>query len=271
MSILSDFKRILFGAKAVVKNAVDQPEEKPEVLDEKKSVDTKEDLVAESERILESLKEEFKDQPETKKESFSEGAKEVWDKTKEKAQDIASDIKESELYRKTTETAEKVGDAILDTGEKFYGKTREFMDGPGKEMAEKAKEISEDVGEKLMSAGKTVLDKARDLLDEAGEKLEKTMKKADEMAASEKLETKSEWAEKPVDLSRSTLEGKDDFFAKAARYADGDFTKDVEIIPPKPETTQKVERVDLPGMEDKDKDGDALIDDAEVVEDKPKS
>jgi len=271
MSIFNDFKKILFGAKAVVKNAAEQPVAQEPVTEEKPIVETRDDLVAESERILQSLKDEYQDKPEPRKEGAAESAKEIWDKTKEKAKDIAEDIKESELYQKTAETAEKFGDAILDTGEKFYGKTKEFMEGPGKEMAEKAMDISEDVGEKIMSAGKTVLGKAKDFFEEAGEKLEQTIKKADEFAAEEKAKPKSEWAEKPVDLKKSTLEGTDSFFDKAARYAEGDFGKDVEIIPPAPQKDKKVEPVDLPGMDDRDKDGDALIDDAEVVVDDPKA
>jgi len=270
MGIFDDFKKIFFGAKAVAKNAIEKQKPEEPVIEEKPVAETKEDIVAESERILQSLKEEFQDKPEPEKEGIREEAKELWDKTRDKAKDIASDIKESELYQRTSEAAGKLGDTVLDTGEKFYGKTKEFMEGPGKEMADKAKEISEEVGEKILAAGKTVIDKARDLLEEAGDKLEQTMKKADESAAEEKSMPKSEWAEKPVDLKTSTLEGKDSFFEKAARYADGDFKKDVEIIPPAPQNDKKIVPVELPDTEDKDQDGDPLIDDAEVVDENPK-
>lgn len=270
MGIFSDFKKLIFGAKAVVKNTVEKPIPEEPVIGKEPVAATKEDLVAESERILKSLKEEFQDKPEPQKEGVREEAKELWDKTREKAKDIASDIKESEFYQKTTEVAGKVGDTVLDTGEKFYGKTKEFIEGPGKEMADKAKEISEEVGEKILSAGKTVLDKAKDLLDDAGEKLGETIKKADEFAAEEKGKPKSEWAEKPVDLKKSTLEGKDSFFEKAARYADGDYQKDVEIIPPVQQKDKKIVPVELPKTEGKEEEGDALIDDAEVVDEPPK-
>ena len=72
------------------------------------------------------------------------------------------------------------------------------------------------------------------------------------------------------ELEKSTLEGKDDFFAKADRYARGDFQKEGAINIVDAEKTEPVEKEpfkgDIHGFDDADGDGDPLIDDAIIEE-----
>ena len=262
MGILRDFRKLVFGAKAVSKHAADQAGEK---IEEKKS-----DLVDKTEQMLDELSEEFSEKSTGAKTKLQQEAKEVWDKTKEKSSRLVEDIKESEAYKQTSETLERVGDALLDTGEKFYEKTKEVLEGPGKEMAEKAKEISEDLGEKIMTAGKGLMGKAKDLAEDLEGKFERTVKKAEEEAALEKNKPKSEFADTPLDAGGSTLEGKDEFFDKAARYAEGSYSDKPELLKDKIVEPKETLKKPIPGFSDEDQDGDELIDDAEIIEDEPK-
>ena len=75
------------------------------------------------------------------------------------------------------------------------------------------------------------------------------------------------------ELEKSTLEGKDDFFAKAERFAEGDYHNEgegtVRILDSKEkEAPQEKEpfKGDIHGFEDTDGDGDPLIDDAIIEE-----
>ena len=265
MGIFSDLKRVLFGAKSVTKHAAEKAGDE---VTEKKN-----EFMEKTEEILEDLNQEFNQKTESVKTTaeevggkVKEEAKELWDKTKQKSAEIVEDIKESPAYKKTTETIEKVGDTVLDTGEKFYEKTKEVLEGPGKEMADMAKEISEDMGEKIVETSKTIYKKTKEVADNIGEKFDKTFQKAQEEAELEKNTPKSEFADTPIDTGESTLKDADGFFEKAEKYAEGTYSDKPEILDEKIEPEEKVADKKIPGFEDKDNDGDDLIDDAEVVD-----
>ena len=262
MGILNDFKKLIFGAKAVTKHTADKAAEK---LD-----DTKSDLLDKTEKMLDELSSEFSTSSRDEKTSVPTGKEDIWDKAKQKSARLVEDIQESEAYKKTAETLEKIGDSILDTGEVFYEKTKEVLEGPGKEMAEKAKEISEDIGEKIVSTGKDLMGKARGLADKLEHTFDETVKKAQAEAEAEKQKPKSEFADTPLDAGGSTLKDKDDFFDKASKYADGIYSDKPEILKEKATEGSNIGKQPIPGFEDKDQDGDELIDDAEIVdEDNP--
>jgi hypothetical protein len=172
-------------------------------------------------------------------------------------------IRETAAYKKTSETLDKVGDVILDTGEKFMGKSKEFIDGPGRKVVDKFGEASEKIGEKIVKGGKAVYDKASDALNDLGEKLDEKVREAEEFAKSEK-EDKSEFAD--TDFRLKDTGSNDDFFGKADRFSRGDFSDfpETKIIPP--EKAKKEPKTGIEGFEDRDHDGDPLIDDARIVE-----
>ncbi len=261
MGLFGDLKRILFGAKSVSKGAID------------KSIDyTKE----KSEHLLEVGEDVFNDKKEILDERFAnlkaEASKKRTDivkNLKEKSEEIIEDITESELYKKSSETLGRAGDAILDTGEKFIEKSKDFIDGPGKEVAEKFKETSENIGETILEGGKAVLDKTNDIKDKFNQKLEETIQKSEELAKREKANpTKGEFADTPFEVKDSELEDKGDFFEKADKFASGDYSSksNPQILDTKTEKTRKMSK-NIEGFKDRDNDGDPLIDDADIIND----
>ena len=142
----------------------------------------------------------------------------------------------------------------------------------GGDLLEKTKDLSEDVGEKVLKVTDNLAERASEVKDQLSEKLDQTMDKADAWAAEQKANPKPEFAEDTLDASGSLLEGKDDFFAKADKYASGDYgafsegkvTLDDSITP-----IEKTEFDKLPpatGFEDLDGDGNEIIDDAIIDE-----
>lgn len=172
-------------------------------------------------------------------------------------------IRETEAYKKTSEVLDKVGDVVLDTGEKFMEKSKELIDGPGRKVADKFGEASEKIGGKILEGGKALYDKAADAVNDLGEKLDEKLSEAEEFSKSEK-EDKGEFAD--TDFRVKETESNDDFFSKADRFSRGDFSDfpETKIIPPGEKRKGSV--TDIEGFEDQDHDGDPLIDDASIVE-----
>jgi hypothetical protein len=113
MGIFSEIKRLIFGAKAVTDESIKKTTEKWQ--------DSTEHLLDVNEDFLKS-REKGSSASNVPKENTDEGSK----------KSVLEEIKDSEIYKKTSETLDKVGDSILDTGEKFMEKSKEFIDGPGK-------------------------------------------------------------------------------------------------------------------------------------------
>lgn len=260
MGILNDLKRIFFGAKAVSKEAakktIDYSKEQSEHL-----LDISEDYVKDKKDLLDEKFDQIKTDSKKK-------GNELIDNVKEKTGEIVDSITESETYKKTVETVEKAGDAVLDTGEKFIEKSKEFIDGPGKKVADTFKESSLEIGETIMSGGEHLLNKAKEATKNLGEKLDETIEKAEEFSKKEKSKTdNSEFADTPMDIKDSELEDKDDFFSKADKYAAGEYSENPKprILDEKLESKKENSIID--GFEDRDEDGNPLIDDAEILED----
>ena len=256
MGILNDLKKLFFGAKSVSKGAakrtVDYSKKKTEHL-----LDVTDDFISDKKDLIDSKFDDLK-------EKTSKKGEDILDNIKTKTSEIIEDISESEAYKKTVETVEKVGDKVLDTGEKFIEKSKEFIDGPGKVVAEKFKETSEDIGETIFAGGKTIIDKATEVTKNLGNKLDETIEKAEELANNKK-ENDSEFAETPFDVKNTETDS--DFFEKADKFASGDYSDKSEprILDSKIEN--KKEDVDIDGFADRDNDGNPLIDDAEIIED----
>jgi len=251
MGILNDMKKLLFGAKAVGKSA--------------------------AEKTGEAVKEAG--------EELAERAGE----TIEKAKDVAEDI----------------GDKILTTGEKVYDSAKKYADEIfTEERVEKAREVTEKVGEKVIATGEEVYNTLKGAADKAGEKFQDFFEKAQEEAAKEETDSTivkdakktvedttaqmdeftkkaQEFADEPPKspyskLEKSELTGKDDFFAKAQRFSEGDYHDQgkpkeegtMSIFDAPAEKPKKDPQGEIKGFEDHDGDGDFLIDDAIIDEEK---
>lgn len=260
MGFLNDIKKLFFGAKSVGKGAakrtVDYSKKQTEHL-----LDVTDDYVSDKKDIIESKFDDLKDKTSKKSE-------ELFDTVKSKTTEIIEDISESEAYKKTVETVEKVGDKILDTGENFIEKSKELIDGPGKAVAEKFKETSEDIGEIIFTGGKTIIEKASDATKNLSKKLDETIKKSEELASKEE-KSDSEFADTSFEIKDTEL--KDDFFDKADKFASGDYSDKSEPRILDNKSINKKESIDIDGFVDNDNDGNPLIDDAKIIEDNTKS
>ncbi len=258
MGILRDLKNIFFGASAVTKSATEKAtdfvKEEGEML-----LDKTKDIASDS---FESLTEKTSGL----KDAIVDNSADLMSKTKEKLIDVGDDFnplaekvksKGSDVMDKVGEISENVGGVVMEKGEVLIDKT---------------KDLSENVGAKVLDAKDKLMDKAGEVKEELAEKLETKMKEADEWAAHEKANPKPDFAEDTIDASGSLLEGKDDFFSKADKYASGDygaFSEGKITIEDKIEST-KEDFSKLPpatGFDDLDGDGNEIIDDA-IIDDK---
>lgn len=153
----------------------------------------------------------------------------------------------------------------------------------------KLMDVSEKVGEKVLDKGSDLLDKAAglgaDLKGKADDLVAKATAAAEKESMEEAIQKAKDAAEQAAararafggkettrDASASTLDGTDSFFDRAAKFADGDYHHEGKVrvvetdktIETTDITLKKKGNLDITGFEDKDGDGDALIDDAEI-------
>ena len=186
------------------------------------------------------------------------------DKTKNMAENLVDKISENELVQKAGQVAENLGSKVMATGAV---------------VAEKAGEISENVGAKVLDASDKTWDKlsdAKDVLSEKakevaeniGKKFDETVDKAEKFLAEEDAKPKKEFADETLTTGGSLMEGKDDFFAKASQYADGDYDafSEGKITVTNPTPSEFKNPAKSAGQEDHDGDGNEQIDDAIIVD-----
>ena len=254
MGILSDIKRLLWVKKAVAKSAADKAIEKGREFGE--------DLAEKASDTWNRGKERVEDKGQKMSSKSTEGNEDVKEKasdplqkddwvpkdTAKRPETINPDSTAHKLGDKLGDAAEKIGDAA----EKTWDKAKE----EGKELIDKAVKTSDKVWEKAEDVGEDLWTKAKDVAGKAGEKLQEGVDSMLEKAKAldKKIEEERDkidpnrdgWADKPVNEKlkehESTLKGKDDFFERAERYAEGDYSMG------KPVVTKKTEDVPEEGM-----------------------
>ena len=180
----------------------------------------------------------------------------LWEETSK----ITEKISENETVQQLAQKSEQVGDQLLGLGEKVMEKSSQI----GSEIADKSEKVGSELLDKLQDVKKVATEKGIEAIDlafqksrELEKKFEDLKEKAWQEAEEERKNPKPEFSDKDLTTGPDLLANKDDFFSKAARYAEGDhhsFSEGkIEIIKP------------TKGMQDHDKDGDDLIDDAEIV------
>ncbi|HSF89964.1 MAG TPA: hypothetical protein VLA46_11135, partial [Saprospiraceae bacterium] len=154
-------------------------------------------------------------------------------------------------------------------------KTWDKVKEEGKEILDKAVEKSDKVWEKTEEVSEDLWNKAKDVAGKVGQKFEEGVDSMLEKAKA--LDKKIEEETDKVDANRdgwadttvkdklkeheSTLKGKDDFFERAARYAEGDYSMGKPIITKKEETPEEG-MTELPPLPKKDDFADdAILDD----------
>ena len=216
-----------------------------------------EDTSASASEFVESTHVKAENKVEVETESFL-------DKTKNMADNLMDKISENELVQKAGQVAENLGSKVMATGAV---------------VAEKAGEISENVGAKVLDASdktwdklsdaKDVLtEKAKEVAENIGKKFDETVDKAEKFLAEEDAKPKKEFADETLTTGGSLMEGKDDFFAKASQYADGDYDafSEGKITVTNPSPSEFKNPAKSAGQEDHDGDGNEQIDDAIIVD-----
>ena len=271
MGIINDLKNVFFGASSVTKSA---SEKAGDFVKEEGEI-----LLDKTKDFAENAGEAILNKTSGLKDSILDNSSDLIEKTKQKVGDLTLDFSESEIGGKIKSKTQDIGENVLSSGDALMSKAGELSENVGEVVIEKggvlldkSKDISEEVGSKVLDAKDKILEKAGDVKDILGAKLEDTMDKADAWAEEEKANPKPEFAEDTLDASGSLLEGTDDFFSKADKFAGGNYgafsegkisvdqskslppTKDFDALPP------------ATGFDDLDGDGNEIIDDAIIEE-----
>jgi hypothetical protein len=169
-----------------------------------------------------------------------------------------SEFSENENIKKAADFTEKVGNKVLEAGEKTFEKISELgkkMEQPAGEISKKAAEVSEKLGEKLTTAKNEMVQRAKELSDDLGAKFDELTERAMEESEALKNQTKNEFSDKTLDAGPSLLEDKDDFFSKAQKYADGNYSAFSDSETNKSEKdSQSEELVESPDLSSINKD-----------------
>jgi vacuolar-type H+-ATPase subunit H len=311
MGLFDEIKKAVWAAKSVGKQAGKKASQKAEETVEglgkdvqglgdqlvkggKEAMDAAKEFIEDAQRTTKRAANPSDDKldlnPETNTSGKSAGEKfgDAINSAKETAKPYVDQAKKAaEPYvEKAKEFTEEVGKEVMDKGGKVVNKAAdvaEDLGGKVMEFGDILKDKAIEVGSKLKDQGQAFFDKAQeeaakqqakdDLIDKAvQDQANKDHQRAlDEMA--KKAENLNESGNAALDNIKKTpgLDGFDDFFSKAARFADGDYHNKGEE---KPEVSiDKSKKQDRPkhtgkltNFSDNDGDGDELIDDA-IIED----
>jgi len=262
--------RLFFAKKSVAKHqkdkAVESIKETSEDLSDKAG-EMWDDAKENASKIGDKLVEQTGDTWNKVKKTGSE----VYEKAKDKYEDLLDGDAKGKINEgaakagdKITESLNKAGDKAADLGEKVIATSDKIID--------KSMDVAENLTKKAKAAGDKIKDKAQHVLDNPEESVDAFGRKAQEAIDKVKDEfttSPEDFADTPLTESKlheSTLDGTDDFFERAADYADGDH----QAFKDEPQIKGKIEKaaedINLRGFTDGDGDGDDLIDDAEIVE-----
>ena len=238
---------------------------------------------------------------------------------KDAASNTYDSLAESEFVQSAGSTAENVGGKILDTGSDLANKAGEIAENvggkvmeTGNELLGKGTELSENVGGKVLDVAETAKNKAKEMGDKLMEKGSELSEKAEAEAAQYNLDNNIDEASSLSDrleahvkgedvmnqkdpkigydnLEGSLLDDKDDFFSKAERYAEGNYSGRATTPPETPDADEPTNDIfantaerqkeleeasekepfqgEVKGFNDADGDGDPVIDDAIIDED----
>lgn len=186
------------------------------------------------------------------------------DKTQHMAEKLVDNISENEMVQKATKMAENIGSKVMETGAVVAEKAGEISENVGAKVIE----ASDKTWDKISEAKDVISEKAKEVAESLGKKFDETVEKAEKYLAEEESKPKKEFSDETLDAGGSLLENKDDFFSKAAQYADGNYDAFSEgkitvsdMGGDKTKTPAKTA-----GQDDHDGDGNEQIDDAIIVE-----
>ncbi|MEM9992347.1 MAG: hypothetical protein AAF738_11330 [Bacteroidota bacterium] len=276
MGLLNDLKKIAFGTKAVSQSAAQKTANAGRETINKSKAELEERLHQTSTDALETA--------EQLGETILEHANELWTRTKNTTEEILE--KQSEKFTPSksstpnnsapsVDVQDFVSAAFEDTTPPESESTHQHATSTSAEQTNEATfdEAIQEIGKQGKAAfkkGKAVLD---DLLDKAEKVSEQLKEEIGEDEYIEKVQVGYENAKS------SLMNGHDDFFEKAAKYATGDYhgttlpeaqQKDAVQLRKNPDYKKTIPKGKVKGFEDLDGDGNEVIDDAIIVDDKKK-
>lgn len=292
MGFINDMKKLLWAKKSVAKSAAKKgAKEFKDITSE--GYDRVKEFTDDVTEKAEDAFDKAKDYVTSKSESSS------WEKPEEEI--VPSDRAGSETVDPISETmkkaskaggqkfeqAKKAGSEAFDQAKKAGGEAFEQVKKTGGEALDKAVDVSDKVWEKIEDAGEKVADadipgKARDLVEKVSDKINTTMddmlKKAEELDKTIEDERRAMdadgdgYADIPTHQKLrdqgSLIDDKDDFWSKAESFAEGDYSMGKARVVGTDDSVKKdTDDGNLRGFEDRDGDGDPLMDDAIIVDD----
>ncbi len=286
MGIVNDLKKIFFGASSLAKSAAEKTgefviEEGAEILDKGKDLASKagETVMEKGSDIGGSVMDRAGDIGGT----VMDKAGDILSTGKEKLSEVANELSENPMVQSATEKVEDLGSKVLEKGKEFGGKFGEVSENVGEkvintggDLAAAGADVSERVGSKVLDAKDKLVERAGEISDKISNKMDETMAKAEAWEAEEAKKPKREFAEDDLNADGSLLEGTDDFFSKADKFASGDYDAVNEGKVSVMDDPAELQLDPLPsspvaGFDDADNDGNPLIDDATILdEDEPK-
>ena len=271
MGVFDEIKRLFWVKKAVAKSAADKAGEKGREMGEdfadmagetwEKTKEVAEDI---GETIVTKAKEGYAGAKDTAADLWSK--KDDWTQKQPDMDKVNEDSQAFKAGEKIGETAAKIGDQAEKTFAKAKEEGKIILD-KAVEKSDKAWEKAEDVSEDLWNKAKGAAEKAGKKFDEGVDAMLEKAKALDKTIEEEtdKIDANRDgWADTTIkdklNEKGSTLKGKDDFFEKAARYGDGDYSMGKPVVTKPDDKASADERTPLPPLPDDDFADDAIID-----------
>ena len=262
MGILGDLKKIFFGAESLGKSAAGKGKDLAK--------ETTEDLLERASDFGDT----FKSTASTVGEGLAEKTGGLRDAILHQAEGTLDMVSKNETLKNVAEKTEQIGSNILEKGEELINKGSQKVEeigqtilGENNENLEKAKEMTAELGNKVIETKDRLVERGKELHENINEKIDDTLARAKAEEAAEAVKPKKDLHQVLEENDGSMLDGKDDFFSKAEKFADGDYHGAAEGSIT---VTDKVLKTGgaiatAAGFTDLDGDGNEVIDDAIVI------
>lgn len=261
MGILNDLKSIFFGASSVAKSA---GEKTSEYLSE-----NADDLLDKGKDLAENIGGTVIDKASSLKDTVLDKSSDLVDSATEYF-DTANDILDNDVVNSATDKAKEFGDLAAEKGSKLVNKFGELSENVGEKILSKKDELTDKYGDRVSSAKDSIVEKAGEVTENMKKKLDETVANAEKWEAEQADKYQAGFPKEDFDAGGSFLEGTDDFFSKADKFADGDYSAAAEgridIGTNDAFEKGKDSISKAAGFTDIDNDGDEIIDDAIIDE-----
>lgn len=276
MSFLNDMKKLFFAKKSVAKSAAKKSAEEIKEASEEGYDVMKgfgEDVAEKANKTLEDVKKYMSRKKESdwdapEEEIVPDGKKspgaesDTVDPISESMKQASGGGRKNPHLEELKKTGKETLDKAVETSDKFW---------------EKAEDVGKKAGEEGLKLGKKVEDKARDIGEKISDKLDEMVEKAEKLDKTIEEERRAMdadgdgFADTPTHeklrQQGSLLKDKDDFWSKAEKFAEGDYSMGQARVVGKDDSVKKSDSGNIKGFDDADGDGDSLVDDAIVVDD----